>query len=94
MGVEYRAAIVVGLHYNDLPKETRDELLNNEELDAFSPYFDAPHCDCICGFSIQETDDYCSAELNLSASRTVELGVKFKAITGLDAKVFLTPYGW
>lgn len=94
MGVEYRAAIVVGLPYDELPKDTRDELLDREELDAFSPYFDAPHEHCLCGFPIQETDDYQFAEMDFSLDGVDELRIKFKTLTGLTPKTYLTPYGW
>lgn len=94
MGVEYRAAIVVGLPYDKLPKETRDDLIDNETLQSFSPYFDAGRDDCVFGFPLQETDDYQFAVMDYSLEDILKLSAKFKAITGLDAKTYLTPYGW
>lgn len=111
MGVEYRAAIVVGLPYSDMgefldekcqpqgdEEDDRDPRDVLEELDLawVSPYYDANLSDCVIGYAVDESGDYCETELNLKELETDVAKYKalFKKTTGLDAKVYLMPYGW
>ena len=93
MGVDYRACIVVGLPYEDLPSQVQ-QLIEDETLKSISPYFDAPVDDCLIGYIVEETDDYSAKELSLDLSvKTEALAITFKLITGLDPKIYLSPYG-
>lgn len=98
MGVEYRAAIVVGL-----PKEELEDLLDEYDdpsgdsgLEHFPPYYDADYSEGVWGISVVETPDYTEREID-----TGEFGVKlraaqhkFHALTGKAGKLYVTPVGW
>jgi len=96
MGVEYRAAIVVGLPYNDF-SEDKHQLFEDETLEMFGPYFDAGWDDSLFGFSLVQSGDYSATEFVMSlelANKLATISAKFKDITGLEAKTYLTPVGW
>ena len=55
MGIDISAKLIYGLPYEDIPGEILDEvdeMLDNDELDYASPYFDAPQDDWIVGVEV------------------------------------------
>lgn len=90
MGVEYSAKIVVGLPYDELENK---ELLDDEVIRVFRPYYDADIDDCLVGLTYASTPDYGYEEFEYNPLKVVSLLEAFKAITGQDGEVFLTTIG-
>lgn len=100
MGIEYRAAIVVGLPKNEFGDFTDtidwQEDLDDIGLQHFPPYFDASLTSGVIGVEVLHSPDYYAQEIDPG-----KFGVdlrdaqhKFHAITGLAGKLYLTPVGW
>ena len=92
MGIDYSAAIVVGRPHSDFD-ELDDGLIDDGELGAFPPYFDAPYYECLIGVSVCSTWDYTWKEFDYNQTNIDTAKEKFKRLTGLDAKVYITPVG-
>lgn len=96
MGIEYRAAIVVGL-----PKEEMEVVLEDVDdpydigLEHFSPYYDAPYRAGVFGIAVVETADYQEREID-PGKFGVDLRAaqhEFHRITGKAGKLYVTPIG-
>jgi hypothetical protein len=94
MGVSYCAVIVVGLPTEEVDFD--QEVAEDCGLDSFSPSYDAPWEDCLVGVPVVQTHDYNYKSIKPNDLRTniEKAEIKFKKATGLDARVFLTTYGW
>ena len=95
MGVEYRAVVVVGVPWQDVPEDVRDRLEEDyEEFSLISPWFDAARADCLVGIIIDETGDYDYSQLDLDRSKVAKALKSVKEQLGVDGKLYLSPYGW
>lgn len=106
MGIDYSAAVIVGLPFEDIEEKILDMIGENEEyqdmdfydvvyelgLDRVSPYFDASNDACIYGFIIHSTHHYCYEEIKLDESYQEQIQ-EFEELFGLTPKVYLSPYG-
>lgn len=94
MGINYKAAIVVGLQQCDLEFDELEEHLDDGTLRRCPPYYDGSDADdAVVGFIYRQSGAYCSGEIEWDQAQIDKLKADFKAITGQDAKVFLTPVG-
>lgn len=94
MGMYYSAAIIVGLHRDDLKDhEHFDEFVDGDLYQA-PPYYDG--CDqAIFGVIVEQSDDYAATEIIGELDSKIQSAKEaFKAKTGLDGHVFITPIGW
>jgi hypothetical protein len=74
---------------------THQDLIEDEELDVCSPYYDGDgEDDAIAGFTYESSGDFCATEINIDLDVIEALKCKFKRITGQDARVYLSPRGW
>lgn len=96
MGIDYRAAIFVGLPRTYVSEvENFEELLDNDELSVCPPCYDGNSEDyAIVGFEAYGSDTYCASEFEYDVSTINILKEKFKQLTGLDARVYISPYGY
>lgn len=99
MGIEYRAVIVVGVPYEDLLPhvEGLDDLLDDGNLPAYSPYFDADRDNCVVGFVACQSDDYCWAmltEAQISECITMARKKWDAMFPNIMPSILLMPYGW
>lgn len=92
MGIDYAAVIIVGLPYDDIPNV--DDYLDYDKdlLYDCPPYFDAYGCG-IVGLYYKQSYDYKPKELEYVQEEVEALKQKFKYITGLEAKIWLSPLG-
>ena len=92
MGIDYKAAVFVGLPRSDVDDQ---ELIENEELEVCPPYYDGNSDDgAIAGFAYSTTPTYSARELKWDHAEIDKLKAKFKKLTGQEAKVYLSPYGF
>jgi len=97
MGIDYRAAVMVGLKQEDIESEgILEEIWDGEsELEICAPYYDGGDSDnAIVGLSYAVSDTYGPDEFTWNQEKIDELKVKFKKATGQDAKVWISPMGW
>ena len=96
MGIDYKAAIFVGLPREDFEdQENLSELLDNEELEVCAPYYDGSDDDsAIVGFRFKSSGAYSPSELEWNQSVIDSFKSDFNKLTGLEAKVWLSPLGW
>lgn len=91
MSIDTSAAIIVGLHRNDLLAADLDLDELDGELEQVAPYYDGGE-DAIWGLKVATTGSYDARELPEDlAIRIVNAKAAFNASTGLDAKVWLSP---
>lgn len=94
MSIAYSAAIFVGLPRGEFDAETLGDLLDADELEVCPPSYDGGGDDhAIVGFSLKESQDYAAVEFTWDAEAVEDLKVQFKELTGLEARVWLSPYG-
>lgn len=97
MGIYYSASIVVGLPKEDILKRELFDYDNenydyNTPLISFPPYYDGGGDDfMIVGISAFDSGEYTPSEFVYDQEKIEELKLKFKTLTGQDAKVWLTP---
>lgn len=97
MGVEYRAAVVVGLPEEELEEYFKQfEDYYGSELEHFSPYYDAPYSAGVHGIAVIMTSNYQEKQIDAG-----EFGVKLRAaqhefhrLTGLAGQLYVTPIGY
>jgi hypothetical protein len=93
MGIDTQASIFVGLPREEI--ERGDELIEAEDLEVCPPCYDGnSERHAIAGFSLFTSECYCAVEIEWDAAEVERLKVKFKALTGQDAKVYLSPNVW
>lgn len=92
MGIEYEAAIMVGLPRGEIHNQ---ELIYDDELEVCSPCYDGGSDDgAVAGFFYEQSGTYSASLLEWDQQKIDELKTKFKDLTGQEAKVWLSPYGW
>jgi hypothetical protein len=87
MGMSYSAALIVGLHRDQI--EDEDVI---DELDMAAPYYDGGD-EAIVGLFVERTGDYQAKEITLDQAKVDAAKAKFRDLTGLDGKLYLTPRG-
>lgn len=94
MGIEYSAAIIVGLPKDDLFEHEKYEDFQNGDLDQAPPFYDGGEA-AIMGIIVEQSGDYSAMELNGSLDdKIANAKYAFKFKTGLEGKVYLTPVGY
>lgn len=88
MGIEYSAALIVGLHRDEIEDE---DLI--ESLDQAAPYYDGGD-EAIVGVYVERTGDYQAKEITLDQAKVDAAKAKFRELTGQDGKLYLTPRGY
>lgn len=99
MGIDYRAAVMVGLRRRDLTMDADRlvELIDEGALEVCSPYYDGNHDgDAVVGFFCAVSPDYASVEFDLDDARTqaLEQYAAFLKLTGQEAKLWLSTHGY
>ncbi len=95
MGVDYNAAIVVGADWRDIDEQdvdNIDELVENGDLHDFPPYYDG-YQEGLFGLYIVNSPDYSYCEVEFTAQDVEGAKQKFKELTGMEGKVYLTVIG-
>lgn len=95
MSIDVGAVLIFGLHYDLIPKDA-PYLENDPEdygLQYTSPYYDSCPNKWVYGITISEVD---GSSISLSTG-VIEKGVeaareKFKELTGLDGKLYLSTH--
>ena len=95
MGIDVGSALVVGLPLYDVVESTGEYYEKYEDdLDRISPYYDADPEHCLLGYKICGTD-YAYDELSSNFLEKITTAqVKFKNLTGKDAKIYVSPNVW
>lgn len=95
MSIDYSAVVAVGVQRKDIEDFGKyEELIDDCTLEVFSPYYDGSSADdAIVGFAYGETSDYSSTELVWDQRKIDDLKEEFAKLTGMQAKVWLTPHG-
>jgi len=96
MGVDYQAAIMVGLPRGKLANiEDLEDMLDKEELECCAPYYDGDGDDsAIVGLPYKISDTYAPRTMEWDQSKIDKLKAEFYRLTGLRAKIWLSPRGW
>jgi len=95
MGIDYEAAIMVGLPRGDIECEDIADLIYEEELEVCPPYYDGSDDDgAIVGLTYKVSGTYQASEFKWDQTLVDALKTEFKKLTGQDAKVWLSPLGW
>lgn len=95
MSVEYNAAIVVGAAWEDVDGNSQEdiqELVESGDLHDFPPYFDG-YRDGLFGLYIVNAPDYSYCETEYAEQDIDAAKQKFKELTGMEGKVYLTVIG-
>ena len=100
MSIQYKAAIVVGRAWYDIPLDDESfdnikQLVDDGEFDDFPPCYDGGR-EGVFGYELEVTPDYYYSEINISdfIDEVFTLKQQFLAMTGFEAKVYLTPVGY
>jgi hypothetical protein len=96
MGIDYRAAIFVGLPRKEISNiDNFEELLGSDEFEVRPPCYDGNSEDyAIVGFEVWRSGIYCASEFTYDEVKVSEAKDKFKALTGLEGKLWISPYGY
>ncbi len=96
MGVDYQAAIMVGLPHCEFGyDEDLSDFLEDYDMELCAPAYDCGDADdAIAGFVYACSGSYQSKELDWNQDVIDRLKAKFKEITGEDARVYLSPWGY
>ena len=95
MGVEYRAVVLVGVPWRDVPDDVLDRLYEDyDEFSVISPYCDAVNEDCLVGIVVCQTGDYSYGQLDLDRLEVAKAFKSVKEQLGVEGKLYLSPYGW
>jgi hypothetical protein len=96
MGVDYNAAIMIGLPRGELSHlQDLEDMLDEEELEVCAPYYDGDSDDnAIVGFPYQVSGTYRPSTMEWDQAEVDKQKARFKRVTGREAKVWLSPMGW
>jgi len=95
MSVEYNAAIVVGADWRDINEEDAekiDDLICCGDLHDFPPFYDGCR-EGLFGLYIVNSPDYSYCEVEYTVQDIDAAKQKFKELTGMEGKVYLTTIG-
>lgn len=94
MGIDYSAAIFVGLHRSELEDHENFEDFENGDLDQAPPFYDGGQA-AIFGVSVVHSGDYSASEIEGSLDAKIQAAKdSFKETTGRDGKVYITTIGY
>lgn len=95
MGIYYRAVVAVGVQRGSIEDfDTVEEMTDEGTLELISPSYDgSSEDDAIVGLVYDQSDDYESSEFKWDQRKIDELKEEFTKLTGMEAKIWLTPYG-
>ena len=94
MGIDISAKLIYGLPYSDLPGEILDEvnaMLDDDQLDYASPYYDAPRDEWIVGV---EVDCWGMNHREFEKSRDASERDIPEIMSELDLKLYVTSHVW
>ncbi len=97
MGIDYNAAIMVGLERGSITmdEDVLEGLIDEEELEDCPPYYDGNGDDgTIVGFIYKMSGTYEASEFAWDETEVDQLKKQFKKVTGQDAKIWISPMGW
>jgi hypothetical protein len=98
MGIDYQAALIFGLRRGDMNiDDDLNEKIANGDVDSCPPYYDGGGDDGeVVGVLIKSSPVYGATDINVDEISTkVEAAAKrFKELTGLDGKLWLSTNGW
>lgn len=93
MSIEYYAVIIVGLPRGDFKDGNKlGEWRDSDKIQCCAPYYDGDEHG-IYGIEAYHTDCYSATELNYDPVKIEQALLKFKDITGMDGKIWLSPKG-
>lgn len=95
MGTYYAAVIAVGVQRRSIEDfSTVEELIDDGELRIFGGYAGGEsEDDAVVGLTFDASDDYASTEFAWDQQKVDDLKEQFMQITGMEAKVWITPHG-
>ena len=101
MGIDYRAAIVVGLPREQLEsgskfKEDDDEFqdwVEEHGMEFIAPYYDG-YDNALVGYVYKISPDYGRSLVQWIPDEVEELKQTFEDVTGKEAEVYLSVYGY
>ena len=94
MGVEYRAVVLVGVPWRDVPDDVLDRLYEDyDEFSVISPHYDADRADCLVGIVVCQTGDYDYAQADLDRLKIAKAFKSVKEQLGVEGKLYLSPHG-
>jgi len=95
MGIDYRAAIFVGLPRGEIKNEKIGEMIEGGEIEICPPYYDGTGDNgAIAGFEYAGSRTYEATELQWDPEQVAKLKADFFEKFGQEAKVYLSPYGY
>lgn len=90
MGINSSAKVILGLPYNDIKDvQDIDQMLDYGDIDAASPYYDAPREEWVVGVELGDSGDYSASELNLGSAQISVARGKFQRLTGKSGRLYL-----
>ena len=95
MSISYYAVIVVGLRREEYPEDFDFEKhYDEDDLTEVSSYYDGGGQDeNVIGLIYAQTDEYSAEEIIFNNELLQELKVQFTKITGLEGRLYLSPWG-
>ena len=94
MSIGYSAVVVVGLRHEDFPDPDQlESWADDGKIERVSPYYDASNEDCLFGVVVAYTRDYCFKEVPMPLDELEQAKDEFRALTGLEPKLWLSPHG-
>lgn len=95
MGVDYQAAIIVGLPRKEIELEDLQDKIDDGDLETCAPYYDGDSDDdAIVGHMYKKSRCYSPVEFEWDQVAIDKLKADFKETTGQDAKVWISPRGF
>ena len=95
MSISYEAVIAVGVVYkNRTPEEQAvlDDLIDRDEIQDFPPAYDYNRAG-VAGIGVVVSGDYTAKAITLDQEKLDAAHAKFRALTGMDGQLYLTPHG-
>lgn len=108
MGISYQGVLCVGYTYKEIEElyekcledngdytyDDTQALVEDLELDIYSPYYDADWEDCIYGEAVVRSNDYSCAEVSKeSLSHIEQISERLEKVTHLKPKIYIMAYG-
>ena len=95
MGIDIACSLMVGLPFLEVAEDGGEWWDKHEgELSRYSVWYDCPDKACLLGIGVLEPQDYSYEEVtnvNSLLAQVEKAKEKFKDLTGLEGKVYITP---